>query len=135
MASPNDFMTGVKLTAGPVNQNGTIAIMNLPGVGADTTIDQSKAEVAANGQVYVAPMVQVTLGPDFINVTNKTGQPWPQHSEVYVCAPRFPPADPSAQIEALEAKVTALEGQVGALEATVADHETRIAALEAAAPI
>ena len=135
MASPNDFMAGVKLTAGPVNNNNTIAITGLPGVGADTTIDREKAEVAANGNVYVAPDVQLGIGADFINVTNKTGQPWPQHSEVFVCAPRFPPVDPAAQIEALDAKVTALESQVGALQATVADHETRIAALEAAAPI
>lgn len=135
MAAPNDFMAGVKLTAGPIGQNGTAVIPNLPGIGADMTIDRSKAEVAANGKVYVPPAVTAVIGADFINVTNYTGETWPQHSEVYVCAPRFPPADPADQIAALDAKVTALEAQVGTLEATVADHETRIADLEAAAPI
>ena len=123
----NDFMAGVKLTAGPVNNGGTIAITS-PGIDTDTTIDRAKAEVAANGKVYHAPDVQVALVPDTINVTNNSGETWPQHSEVFVCAPRFPPADPFSQIEALDAKVTALE-------ATTADHEARIAALEAAAPV
>jgi hypothetical protein len=128
-----DFMAGVKLTAGPVKDGGVVAIVS-PGVDTDDTIDRTKAEVAANGKVYHAPEVQVALVPDTINVTNNTGETWPQHSEVYVCAPRLPPADASGQIEALEGKVATLEAQVGALEATSADHETRITALEAAAP-
>jgi hypothetical protein len=143
----DDFSASVKLTAGPVNNSGTIAITGLPGVGADTTIDQAKTEVSVNGSVYVAPAVQVAFGADFINVINRTGAPWPQHSDVYVYAPRLPPADQAAEIDALNTKVTTLEGQVGALQTTVAghttqitalqttvaDHTTRIAALEAAA--
>lgn len=119
MTQSSGFMFTTKLTAGPVN-NGATAVIMSP-VASDPGVDKVNWEVAANGYVYVDPAVAVGWGPNFVNVTNRTGVTWPQHSEVVLVTPRL-----SDEVD--------LTPRVQALETTVAVHETRIAALEAAQP-
>jgi len=117
MAQSDGFMFAAKLTAGPVNQNGTIAVFTPDA--SNPNVDKVNWQVAANGYVYVNPAVLVAFGPDFINITNRTNIVWPQHSDVVLCCPYVK-------------SPTNLENTVAAQGATIADHETRIVALETA---
>ena len=69
MAAPNDFMAGVKLTAGPIDQQRDGAITNLPGIGADTTIDRERRKSPPMAMSTSSRLTAV-IGTDFINVTN-----------------------------------------------------------------
>jgi hypothetical protein len=136
------YMYSTKLTAGPIANNGT-AVLPAPGVGANANVDKVNWQVSTGGKVYVAPAVGVAFGADFINVTNRTGAPWPQHDEVVLCTNR---AIRKASREAFneifrlhgyaedhENRLATVEGaDTSALEAAIADLQTRVAALEAA---
>jgi hypothetical protein len=109
-----------KLTAGPVANNGTVALP-APGVGASTTVDKVGWQVSTGGKVFVAPQVAVVFNADTITVTNRTGAPWPQHDEVTLCTQRVKRASREAYNEIFR------------LHGYAEDHETRLAALEGAA--
>ena len=140
MAQTNGFMFSAKLTAGPVNNNATIAIMTPDA--SNPSVDKVNWQVAANGYVYVDPAVRVQFGPNFINVTNLTGIPWPQHSEVVLCCPYLSDdVDLTPRVAALETQTTNHETRITtnttnvATNATnIAAHDTRITALETAVP-
>jgi hypothetical protein len=140
MTQSSGYMFTAKLTAGPVNNNGTIAI-NTPDA-SNPDVDKVNWEVAANGYVYVNPAVLVAFGSTFINVTNRTGIPWPQHSEVVLVCPSLASAgvDLTPRVAALETQVANHETRIttNATNITtnatnIAGHETRITALETAA--
>jgi hypothetical protein len=122
MDQTNGFMFSAKLTSRQVAPNGTIAIMTADA--QNPNVDKVNWQVAANGYVYVSPAVLVAFGPNFINVTNRTGVTWPQHSEVVVCTPYL--ASPTN----LENTVADHETRITANAASIANHETRITALE-----
>jgi hypothetical protein len=137
MTQSSGYMFSAKLTAGPVNNNGTIAIMTPDA--SNPNVDKVNWEVAANGYVYVNPAVLVGFGPDFINVTNRTGIPWPQHSEVVLVCPSLASADLTPRVAALETQVANHETRIttnatniATNTANIAGHETRIVALETA---
>jgi hypothetical protein len=147
MTQSSGFMFTAKLTSRSVANNATIAI-DTPDA-SNPNVDRVNWEVAANGYVYVSPAVLVAFGPTFINVTNRTGLTWPQHSEVVLCCPYLAlPTDLENTVAAQGATIANHEtrittnatnitnqgARVTALETTAANHETRIAALEAAAP-
>jgi hypothetical protein len=132
MAQTNGFMFSAKLTAGPVNNNGTVAIMSADA--SDPNLDKVNWEVAANGYVYVDPAVGVQFGSNFVNVTNRTGISWPQHSEVALCAPYLSTdMDLSPRVAALETQSTDHETRITTNRTDLTDHENRIATLESAA--
>jgi hypothetical protein len=137
MTQSSGYMFSAKLTAGPVNNNGTIAIMTPDA--SNPNVDKVNWEVAANGYVYVNPAVNVGFGADFINVTNRTGIPWPQHSEVVLVCPSLANADLTPRVAALETQVANHETRIATNAtniatntANIAGHETRIVALETA---
>ena len=137
MTQSSGYKFSAKLTAGPVNNMGTIAI-NTPDA-SNPDVDKVNWEVAANGYVYVSPAVNVGFGPTFINVTNRTGIPWPQHSEVVLVCPSLASADLTPRVAALETQVANHETRIttnatniATNTANIAGHETRIVALETA---
>jgi hypothetical protein len=126
------FMFSAKLTAGPVNNGSTIPIYTPDA--SNPNVDKVNWEVAANGYVYVNPAVTVAFGPTFINVTNRTGIAWPQHSEVVVCCPYLSDdVDLTPRVAALETQTANHETRITTNATNIAGHETRIAALESAA--
>jgi hypothetical protein len=126
MTQSSGFMFSAKLTAGPVNNNGTIAI-NTPDA-SNPDVDKVNWEVAANGYVYVNPEVLVAFGSNFINVTNRTGIPWPQHSDVVLVCPSLSgDVDLTPRVAALETQVADHETRITTNTNNVAGHETRIA--------
>jgi hypothetical protein len=136
MDQTNGFMFSAKLTSRAVAQNGTIAIMTDDAT--NPNVDKVNAQVAANGYVYVSPEVLVAFGPNFINVTNRTGVTWPQHSEVVVCCPYLTlPTDlentvsmQGATIADHENRITTNTTNVATNATNIANHETRITTLE-----
>ena len=132
MTQSSGYMFTAKLTAGPVNPNGTIAI-NTPDA-SNPDVDKVNWEVAANGYVYVNPEVNVGFGPTFINVTNRTGIVWPQHSEVVLVCPSLASVgvDLTPRVAALETQVANHETRITTNTSNIAGHETRIVALETA---
>lgn len=118
MTQVSGYNFAAKLTAGPINNNMT-AVIATP-LASSPNVDKVNWKVTANGYVYVDPAVGVAFGPTFINVTNRTGISWPQHSEVVLSTPYIP-------------NQTALEQTVAGHTTQLANHATRITALESAA--
>jgi hypothetical protein len=131
MTQSSGFMFTAKLTAGPIGNNAT-AVVTTPDA-SNPNVDKVNWEVAANGYVYVAPQVSVAFGADFINITNRTGIVWPQHSEVVLVCPYLSDeVDLTPRVAALETQVANHETRITTNTSNIAGHETRIVALETA---
>ena len=132
MTQSSGYMFSAKLTAGPIGNNATAVVMTPDASNSD--VDKVNWEVAANGYVYVNPAVTVQFGPNFINITNRTGITWPQHSEVVLVCPSLSgDIDLTPRVAALETQVANHETRIATNTTNIAGHETRIAALETAA--
>jgi len=87
--------------------------------------------VVVHNRVLTPQEVNSVWAADFteVTLTNNMGAEWAAGDTVYVtvAGKDIDPGDWQASYEALEARVTALEGKVG-------DHEARISALEVGTP-
>ena len=125
MTQSSGYMFSAKLTSRSVNPGATIAIDTPDASNPD--VDKVNWEVAANGYVYVDPIVTVQFGPNFINITNRTGITWPQHSEVVLVCPSLSgDVDLTPRVAALETQVANHETRIATNTTNVAGHETRI---------
>jgi len=125
MTQSSGYMFSAKLTAGPIGNMATAVVMTPDASNPD--VDKVNWEVAANGYVYVDPIVTVQFGPTFINITNRTGITWPQHSEVVLVCPSLSgDIDLTPRVAALETQVANHETRIATNTTNVAGHETRI---------
>jgi hypothetical protein len=117
---------------------GSDATVPTPGFHSPENYDTANAEAVWNGTVLTSENSAISFDPDWsqAKVTNNGDDTWMAGDtiSVVVAAKHFDPADIQGSFEALDERVTTLEGSVTTLEGSVADLETRVEALEAAAP-